>query len=1238
MASQDPFSGIDGGRPFQVGTLDSPSDPFSGIDFLSGPEPNRGFFSTLLHETARDVEGGFNVLSATGGEALRLLGLSVPIGFEDLTQRDRTGALMLAALGAGGVAGGAVRGAGLFSRLGTGALGRAATTASTEAVAGAAFGLIRPISEEEDRLRAIVGDAAFFAGIGAGASFAKTALKATFEGTLGGIRDQLARANLAKSAQMLEAETLAREVGGIRLFNPTEETEAIIRRADQNKVELVLGHPEKGPTTRELGSFNSALAEALKNGFTENLGPARRSLTRSSEDFIDAAVLRKIEESEGRIFDALENIRLGEYQAVREFARISKESKRSFDSLAAEIVAPSEGLVPVKLSNTERRLLRQELTLPKQRIQGMSDADLLREGVKQGLVTAETLEAGVARRELVRELTLNDLIPESFADLRVVSRNKDSFLTSVMTPRFIAKLHPEIEPLYRSANSRLHTLEERLGTMTGRLVNLQESVSREAAERGVQIIDASARAGSTQTAVFRAKADARRTGNEEIVRFVDEVTDILGGYLEDLQQIGKLDSGLAGYFPIFNAGQWRLELRSLKGGAEVGDFKGFHNTRKEALEEAARLSKVNPEAQFSITPKTYWYEESSVAGMNPKQFRQLQKAIQSVADEEVTASKAKEIAQEFARVQAGESPRKGSGFLKERVLGIRDFAEDPFTALETYINSIERVIAFESEPASALAKMKGETPELIRRSFSVEADRLHSLIPESKSNLKRWVEQYRDDLLGRPRKEELAVQAIVERLGIDQPRALKKYTATMRKWLGWSKLGGFGSAMLNMTQIPVNTVPVIGARWTLKGMEVLQSPKKYRNALKTLKNNGVDLEMFVPLTREGEVTTYGALSTSKTERFKDSIYRIGLFAFNGVEKMNRVVTAWGAFHREIAKGADRSTAARVAEEVLSRTQFVYRTSNMPEVLRSPIGGTVLQFKSFVINELEFIASLSKEEAARFGAMLWGVGGMSLLLNMPGSDVVDSASTLFFDEKLSEAIRVRGEGADTLPRTILFGLPGIFDVDMSDRVGVGTVRDITDGLFGPAVSDTQSFFRFLKDAVVDIGATGSVTQGTKASFVQSVMPTAIRRALRAGDIVDTGEVRDPYSGKLIYKPADRYDTALREFIGLPTLEMQKERAADRIVERARERYIRARTSFAKDAARAANEGRSEEIQSVIAEARRSGYELDNRTIRYWQRELRKPGAERRRRRTPKQLREDMEELFEATGTIDQSLLP
>ena len=1166
-------------------------NPMAGYT-LGGQQPaqDHGILSSIVHEFGRDIKGGFNVANATLGEFLTMLGAAAPVTWEDVTTRDIRGALMLGALGAGGFVSSAARGLPLMAGLAQGgAVSRATGLAMAEAVAGAATGMIRPIDEDETRLGAVLGDAAFTGAFGAGLSFAKSGIKATIGGRLAAIKQQASLQQLGNALKHQEAEDLVRESAGVVLLNPQTGARQAIRRLEDGSIQRTLIDSSGAVTDAGGSDFGGTLAKAVEAGFTENLGVNRKQFARELSGKVDQATLDLLAQARNDVSVALGPVRLQEYAAVRSVMRLRGEAQDELDSLAGEVLAQSTELGVPRLAANARANLIKELG---PQAAALTDGDLMREGFRKGLISADTAKAGISLDQYTRDLFLSDLAPD--VDI-VINPHLDAVGVSLLNPRRLAKWHPEFAPIYQRADVASAMEEEGRTVWEAWLSSLRQSMPVSVMNAGAKLIDDTAIPGDIPGSRAAALAAAQASGNPQLAEFVTQVTGKLDEMLQKAQAAGIVDEGISGYFPLVVANKWKLDLQGISKEelAKTGT-RLFYPKKAEAEAAVEALRQQGYNVSSSISLQTMWHP-MEVAGMDPQAVDRMRKGFKAAFSQ---------------------PPLKSTPFAKQRTLGIRDFSEDAYQALAVYGASMERALAW--------------------RTFARDVEPFMAAISPSQPRLRAAAEQYIDDMLGRPRASEQVFQAALEAVGYDAPpRALKKYTAALRKWETSFRLGGPFSAIVNVTQVLTNTNAVLGPRWTASGMEVFMSPGKYKAAMETLHSAGYKLSHVMPFadTNELAVAFGGPKAALREGRYGEALHRMAMFLFNGAEKNNRLVTAWGAYKKALSEGLDAKQAAGYAEEVVNRTQFIPRLSNTPELLRSPVGGLLLQFKSFVINEIDFIASLNKQEALRFGASIYALGGLALFMNMPGTDIVDQASTMFFGKKVSEMAALKSKDAGVIDKSFLYGLPGLMNVDMSDYIGVGTVADVTRSILGPAPKDAMHVATFLMDAAKDFKSSGSVHQRTFSNLVQAAGPSAVRRALRGHEIFATGEVRNAYTGKLIYKPERRLRAAVSQAIGFPELEMTQERAAEAVITRARDSYIRGRTQFAKEAAAAIRDGNSSEAQRVMNEAMNNGFDLDQRTVSYWVKEMGRTGAERRERRTPQALRAEYSELFEATGTLE-----
>lgn len=760
--------------------------------------------------------------------------------------------------------------------------------------------------------------------------------------------------------------------------------------------------------------------------------------------------------------------------------------------------------------------------------------------------------------------------------------------------------------------------------------------------------------------IAKAKRLAEATGDPEIMGITEEFVNLFREYAEALgpKGVGRLHKPRIGYFPIFNVGKWRVNKTI--GGTE--QFGGFYTTREEALAAAVRARDEG--ATHVYVGPTHWAWTDDFLALDPKDYGQLQKRLKEAAEQALDEGQLDDLKEALqGKVVPGRAaPRTYAGVLQPRTLGIRDYAmADVFKVLNVYMGQADRVIGLHDFENVATKYLDAAIPQIAQDSPTSHL-----------TNLRGWGEQLISDVMGRPRKSENIMDNTLAALGLRvKPRALRRWSSWVRRWESFSRLGGIASGIVNLTQISFNTTAKVGYKHTALAIGKLLDPstgtpfQNFSRVRDKLVKLGVEqVEMFVPLSQEGGTGVHAVSSTiwedikraakrgttaakqgqgkSMVREYANAAELTFMFAFNGAERMNRVVTAYAQFLKSLDEQAARGglvserAAAAEANRMVKTTQFDYRMSNMPELFRDPGLATLFQFKSFLVNEIDFIAHLNKEELARFSASLMAISGMGVIMNMAPVDLLDSASSAFFHKSVSEAlaIDVVGDRDNYAAKLFAYGVPGMFGVNITDYAGIGSVKEVTRGLHGPSVSDAYETWNFMKEAVADITSGGVIRDETRNAYLQKVLPSAIRRFGRAYGLLENGEVNDPVSGQLIYKPQDRARTAFFTGVGFPTVEYTQRRAVADVAGRVKERYIRVNRDLAREAAEAILAGEPGRVQNLRNRARERGFELTDQSIKYQIKNLGMDASERMLRRTPVQRRQEVLDALEVTGTLPE----
>ncbi|MHA2067914.1 MAG: hypothetical protein ACXABY_26430, partial [Candidatus Thorarchaeota archaeon] len=323
---------------------------------------------------------------------------------------------------------------------------------------------------------------------------------------------------------------------------------------------------------------------------------------------------------------------------------------------------------------------------------------------------------------------------------------------------------------------------------------------------------------------------------------------------------------------------------------------------------------------------------------------------------------------------------------------------------------------------------------------------------------------YRDSLLGRKSSGEIMVDRLLEQWAPEWLLERGKGFPT-RRGIGWAlhksvhaKIGLFriSPAIVNKTQMLVNTATEIGPKYTRKGITASVTANK--EIRRMLKSEG--LELVVPKTE-----LPGALMP---RGFKDRFWDASLWFFNKSEYSNRTQTWLGAY----LKGKEfhtmsESEAKKFAWAIVAKTQFLYSAVNRPELLRGTLLKVPTQFKMFMISEASFLYDLP------FPKQLQALGTLTVLAGALGIPAARALDTLV--QSVSSGLGVNGgvgisplaelkktyldtmKGTDKERRVmqaLAHGIPSVIGpgVDMSMRVGMGDfIPESADDLYGPIIS-------------------------------------------------------------------------------------------------------------------------------------------------------------------------------------------
>ena len=233
------------------------------------------------------------------------------------------------------------------------------------------------------------------------------------------------------------------------------------------------------------------------------------------------------------------------------------------------------------------------------------------------------------------------------------------------------------------------------------------------------------------------------------------------------------------------------------------------------------------------------------------------------------------------------------------------------------------------------------------------------------------------------------------------------------------------SAVVNLTQVPLVTLPYLGARFgdakavsaltkaTKNSKDYWLNPQRLSQGqhamLHALKKSGIiDESIATELAgvSEGSLlqrTLPGTfLKSERAARWIRTGAGYGAWMFQQAEKLNRRITAIAAYNLSIEEGLTHEVAVAAAQEAVESTQFEYARWNRPEFMRDK-KSVLFLFWQYMQNSLFFVAT--DPGAKRYMLMLFLLAGLG---GLPGAeDFMDLFD--FLNKKINKATGAADRG-------------------------------------------------------------------------------------------------------------------------------------------------------------------------------------------------------------------------------------
>lgn len=402
-----------------------------------------------------------------------------------------------------------------------------------------------------------------------------------------------------------------------------------------------------------------------------------------------------------------------------------------------------------------------------------------------------------------------------------------------------------------------------------------------------------------------------------------------------------------------------------------------------SVEDAARkfekLAELYPDKEFELDTKHDM--EALAAGVSRKQYGQivnnLQKGIKEAVDG-INSSLARRAAEKGLENRFFVKPSKQfSPFTFDR----HDFLEgeaNVFDILYTYFYSMEKKMALDpaiDDIRRAISRMDvvGREQYKARDGSIKEREIKRAYLKDDEI---RFLERYVEDVKGRLYKGDEYVDALFknsanQRLYSRAVQTTRELQANLK--LGYAPVKGF----INGASALGHVWTKVGTKFTKDGATFLRTPegKAFIRDMEPYLGINIVESATGELTTRGFFEKYGFLKPPKTKAGKMAHAAIEpLGAFQYPELPVRKLTLAANYLMAKSEGMTEEAARLTAIKANWFQQFTYDMASLPELMRSPTGRLVTQFKPYLLKELEFISTLRGGELGRYIAMQVALGG------------------------------------------------------------------------------------------------------------------------------------------------------------------------------------------------------------------------------------------------------------------------
>ncbi len=246
------------------------------------------------------------------------------------------------------------------------------------------------------------------------------------------------------------------------------------------------------------------------------------------------------------------------------------------------------------------------------------------------------------------------------------------------------------------------------------------------------------------------------------------------------------------------------------------------------------------------------------------------------------------------------------------------------------------------------------------------------------------------------------------------------------------------------------------------------------------------------------------------------------------------------YAKEVLK-LPEADAREFARKGVRVQQFLYTLPALPRLFRGPTGRLVLQFKSYMVQEAQFLTTLTPTEWVKYITLQLAFGGPQAALHFLHSlPFLDSFGLLDKIERGLQALKFPENWPIVGGKPVAFGLYGLLGFDISMAAAVQLPGKVEEW-FGAFIADAIKWYRVVVDSINNgvRYATGAGKINDTISGIQWALDNVGRsvvianywsNALRAFTTLENGDVwfRDPRDGSKMYPLRGYQDVALMLF--------------------------------------------------------------------------------------------------------------